>query len=104
MPVTWTDLCSVEDLEPGRSLYIEKANHDLAVVLTKEETVHVLDNRCPHAGGSLSAGSVRDGCIVCPWHMWAFDLTSGACPPVPSIRVNTYACRCRDGRVEVDLG
>ncbi len=82
---------------------METAHRDLAVVLADDETVHVLDNRCPHAGGSLSAGAVRDGCLICPWHMWAFDLNSGACPPVPSIQVNTYPCRVRDGRVEADL-
>jgi len=103
MTDAWIDLCAVDAIEKGRALYVEKVDRDLAVVRTDEDTIHVLDNRCPHAGGALSAGAVRDGCIVCPWHMWAFDLASGACPPAPTIRVKTYICRVREGRVEVNL-
>ena len=104
MTEPWTDLCAVDAIEKGRGLYVEKMERDLAVGRGDDETIHVLDNRCPHAGGALSAGAVRDGCIVCPWHMWTFDLASGTCPPAPTIRVKTYACRVREGRVEAVLG
>ncbi len=31
-------------------------------------TITVAPDSCPHMGGSLSDGSVRDGKVVCPWH------------------------------------
>jgi phenylpropionate dioxygenase-like ring-hydroxylating dioxygenase large terminal subunit len=40
-------------------------------------------DRCPHREAPLSAGSVKDGCLVCPYHGWTFD-TEGACVLVPS--------------------
>lgn len=32
-----------------------------------------LEDVCPHRGAKLSAGTVRDGCIECPYHGWKFD-------------------------------
>jgi nitrite reductase/ring-hydroxylating ferredoxin subunit len=34
---------------------------------------------CPHAMGDLSKGKVKNGCIVCPNHGWAFSLKDGTC-------------------------
>lgn len=38
-----------------------------------------LDDRCPHAGGPLSEGSIDNGLLVCPWHGREYDLDSGQC-------------------------
>lgn len=35
--------------------------------------LHVGPNACPHMGAPLSAGRVRDGRLVCPWHGLALD-------------------------------
>jgi phenylpropionate dioxygenase-like ring-hydroxylating dioxygenase large terminal subunit len=40
-------------------------------------------DRCPHREAPLSAGRVQDGCLVCPYHGWAFD-ADGACVRIPS--------------------
>ena len=33
---------------------------------------------CPHLEGPLFQGSVAAGEVTCPWHLWRFDLRSGA--------------------------
>ncbi|HEV2374755.1 MAG TPA: Rieske 2Fe-2S domain-containing protein [Streptosporangiaceae bacterium] len=34
--------------------------------------------RCRHLGADLAAGSIdKDGCLVCPWHRSAYDVTTG---------------------------
>ncbi len=35
---------------------------------------------CPHMGGPLSCGKLRDGTLHCPWHDWAFDVQTGQSP------------------------
>ena len=40
-------------------------------------------DRCPHREAPLSAGSVHDGCLVCPYHGWTFA-DDGRCVEVPS--------------------
>jgi nitrite reductase/ring-hydroxylating ferredoxin subunit len=37
----------------------------------------VTDNTCLHVGGPLAEGLVEDGCVVCPWHGWTYDLATG---------------------------
>src|SRR5215207_8893855 len=71
-------------------------------------TFHALRNLCPHKSGPLCTGRVsgrvvadsppaggapnlrleRDGEIIrCPWHLWEFDITTGACLVDPTVRV-----------------
>ena len=45
--------------------------------------VSAAPDRCPHREARLSDGSVSDGCLVCPYHAWAFD-ADGVCVDVPS--------------------
>lgn len=40
--------------------------------------IHVLNGECPHEGGPLGEGRLEDGRVVCPWHEYAFDVTTGA--------------------------
>jgi nitrite reductase/ring-hydroxylating ferredoxin subunit len=32
---------------------------------------------CPHRGGPLGETAIDDGCVVCPWHGYRFDVRSG---------------------------
>lgn len=69
-------MCDLDELTPGQGKYVEIGGFQLAVFL-HDGKVYVLDNLCPHAGGSMAGGWVEDGCAVCPWHAWAFKLESG---------------------------
>ncbi len=84
--------------------YIEHAGFELAVFRLKEsDSICVIDNTCPHAGGNLSGGDLEGTIVRCPWHYWTFDLTTGACTDAPRARVRRYRSEIRDGVVWVDL-
>jgi nitrite reductase (NADH) small subunit len=87
----------------GGGRYVEHAGRAYAVIRVDKVTVRVMDDTCPHAGASLSAGHVEDGCVVCPWHAWAFDVHTGTCPDNRAIVVRTYPSRVVQGRVEAQL-
>jgi nitrite reductase (NADH) small subunit len=38
-----------------------------------------IEDICPHMGAFLSHGYRKEGSIVCPWHNWEFDLSTGNC-------------------------
>lgn len=62
------------------------------------------EDACPHAGAPLSEGAWRQGHVVCAWHGWKFDGTTGACAfgrGLPSVRV--LPVREADGRLLVSL-
>ena len=90
--MSWTSLCDLDEIEPGRGKYVEIGGFQLAVFLDAGE-VYVMDNTCPHAGGNLAGGFVEDGCAVCPWHYWAFRLDNGELRDMPGVSISTYPTR-----------
>jgi len=90
--MSWTSLCDLTELEEGKGKYVEIGGFQLAVFLDRGD-VFVIDNTCPHAGGNLAAGFVEDGCAVCPWHYWAFQLKNGQLRESPGVAVTTYKTR-----------
>jgi 3-phenylpropionate/trans-cinnamate dioxygenase ferredoxin subunit len=73
-------------------------------------------NRCPHSGAQLCLGSIAQRVegdagghyrhadqtvVVCPWHGWEFDATTGVCPEDSAFRVAVYPVRVEHGRVLV---
>lgn len=42
-----------------------------------ENTLHAIQNTCPHAGGILSGGWCKNGNIICPVHRYEYNLTTG---------------------------
>lgn len=69
-------LCALDSLEPDRGHLVRAGGREVAVFLVGGE-VWVVDNACLHAGGPLADGAVVDGCVVCPFHGWVYDLTTG---------------------------
>ncbi len=102
MSEEWKALCADKELLPNQPRHVEVGTRTLAV-LRDDTGVHVLDDVCPHAGASLSAGYVSEGCLVCPWHAWMFRVSDGKCPDNEEITVRRYAARVRDGQVEALL-
>ena len=92
----------LEELEDGRPVRVSIG--DRAIMVVRVDTgVRALDDACPHNGGPLSEGVVRDGCVTCPWHFWRFSLDDGVRQGAPGVAVRTYPCRVVEGWVEVDL-
>ena len=105
----WVDLCADADVPGEGGRYVEHGTRALAVFRIAGR-VCVMDDHCPHAGQSLSAGHVDaqfidppNACVVCPWHGWAFNADTGECPDNPSYRVRVYESRVVGGRVEARI-
>lgn len=73
-----------------------------AVFVVEGATV-VTDDTCPHNGGPLSEGLVRDGAVVCPWHWYVFDLRTGGCRNAVADGLRRYRVVERDGQLLVEL-
>src|SRR5690554_5859080 len=104
-PSTWHDLGPLADMPAKGGHLVTIGRVQLAVFRMDDADppVRVVSDVCPHAGASLSAGFVDDGCILCPWHGWAFDAHDGRCPDNPAIGVATYPVRIDAGHVFVRL-
>jgi chlorite dismutase/nitrite reductase/ring-hydroxylating ferredoxin subunit len=101
----WIDVCPVDDLPPGERKIAYLAGQQVGI-FNVDGTLYALANRCSHARGPLTEGSItheEDGCTVtCPWHYAKFDLTSGqVVDGVASAPVRAYAVEVRDGVIFV---
>lgn len=83
------------------------------VLFRSGDGVSAMPDRCPHREAPLSAGTVDDGCLVCPYHGWTFD-AEGRCvrvpsasdtvPPPPRAHLTAFPCVERYGLVWVSVG
>jgi nitrite reductase (NADH) small subunit/3-phenylpropionate/trans-cinnamate dioxygenase ferredoxin subunit len=90
--MAWTTLCRLDELTEGEGRFVQIDGFQLGVYLDRGQ-VFAMDDRCPHAGASLSAGVIFDGCAVCPRHNWAFRLENGELRDAPGVTIRTYRTR-----------
>ena len=57
------------------------------------DVVHAIYNVCPHAGGPLAEGGLHGEKVMCPWHGWEFDVTTGKCAFNDAIEQPTFKVR-----------
>ena len=85
-----------EDFPEGRPRCVRVSGVPVAVFRVGGE-LYALKDACPHMGAALSEGRVVGSSVVCHWHGWSFDLSSGRCAEGRSGRdARSYEVR-RDG-------
>lgn len=62
---------------PEGQLVRANAGAQQLVLVRQGDSILALHDRCAHAGGPLSKGTIVDGCVECPWHGSRFDLSTG---------------------------
>ena len=62
---------------------------------------HAIRNSCLHRGGPVATGKLVDDQIICPWHGYTYDLTSGRLIMDPSARLEVYDVILEEGKVFV---
>ena len=60
-------------------------------------------NTCPHAGGPLGEGKLTGSTVTCPYHGWAYDVTTGACLTDAAVKVRTFKVEIVGDAVCVEL-
>lgn len=97
-------LISIEQCPAQSGVFVSCRGRELAIFhLTDPSRFVVTDNSCPHAGGNLSGGTVREHVVCCPMHAWEFDLETGRCVGSGSVMINRYSCRVVGTELWADL-
>ncbi|HJW94452.1 MAG TPA: Rieske 2Fe-2S domain-containing protein [Thermoanaerobaculia bacterium] len=94
------DAGSAHELPVGRAKLVATAGTRLVLCHTKDG-FFALDNTCPHRGGPLHEGDVIGNEIVCPWHLWGFDVSTGLCGGNTDLSVSTHEVRIAGDRILV---
>lgn len=98
----WVPAVEAGAVRPGFGKFVRVEGYELAVFNDAGE-YYTVDDSCPHQGASLGEGFLHEGRVICPWHAWAFDVRTGACPRVPNISVTSYPTRRVGAMIEVRL-
>ena len=102
--MTEVTLGPVDQFQPGTLSRVEIGLHPLAVAVTKDGAIHIIDDLCTHANARLSDGWLEEGCVACPWHGAQFDLNTGQALSLPATgKVNTYPVMIREGQLFTEI-
>jgi nitrite reductase (NADH) small subunit len=93
-----------ESALPEKSLEVVEISGRKVAITKLGGKVYAFDNTCPHLGGSLGRGTLKDGCVVCPLHHWSFDIATGKCVDgLPHEKVAVFETKVENGKIHVKL-
>lgn len=105
--------CEQSSLVTNRPRKVRLLGQDLALFRDPTGQLIALSDLCVHRGASLSAGELKGGCVVCPYHGWEYR-HDGACTRIPAAapqtpipqraRVDAYPVVERYGWIWVFMG
>jgi phenylpropionate dioxygenase-like ring-hydroxylating dioxygenase large terminal subunit len=113
IPNQWYAILDTREVPRGRPVGVVRMGERLVLWRDADGAVVCQRNLCPHRGAALSAGKLRAGTVVCPFHGFAFD-PAGKCRLVPAngknaqppkiLQVHTYPARDAFGFIWIYWG
>lgn len=98
----FVDVASVNDVPVNRAKSLKLGERTIALYHTPKG-FFASNNQCPHRGGPLGEGDIIGDEIVCPWHLWGFDVRTGLCPGNAEYTIATHEVKVDGDRILVRL-
>ena len=71
-PEAWYVVAHSKEVS-GEPLQVRFAGNDIVLFRDRGQRIRAIEAYCPHMGANLADGTLRDGCIECPFHHWRID-------------------------------
>lgn len=101
-PAEFVRVASVADLEPGKGRVVVAKGVRIALFQC-DGAIYAIRNQCPHMGGELGEGLLRDDIVTCPWHGWRFNVKTGRSPVSEVVAVRTFPVKVEGEDVYVGI-
>jgi nitrite reductase/ring-hydroxylating ferredoxin subunit len=88
------------EIPDGERKIIQAENLSIGVFHHKGQW-YAIRNLCLHRGGPVATGKLAGNNIICPWHGYTYDVTTGRLLLDPTARLDTYPVKIVDGQVIV---
>lgn len=98
---SFVKVATVNDVPEGTGKTVEAAGKQIAL-FNAGGKFFAIDNACKHRGGPLGEGELDGTSVVCPWHGWEYDITTGANLDDPAVKLGCYAVKIEGGDVLVE--
>jgi len=92
----------LDDIPVGEGRTYAVDGDMIAVFRLRDGSVRALSAVCPHKGGPLADGQIDLKQVVCPLHLYAWDLTTG-CSLSGQSSVSTYPARIDNDEILLEI-
>ena len=99
----FVNVAEVGEIPIGKGVRIDRDGIALAVFNAGGGRFFATSPLCPHEEGPLAEGWLEGDTVVCPWHGYDFELTTGRCRVDNDLAVAVYPVRVNGTAIEVDL-
>jgi nitrite reductase (NADH) small subunit len=82
-------VAKVADVADGTAKVVEAGGKQIALFNVGGK-LYAIDNTCKHRGGPLAEGEIDGTTVICPWHGWEYDITTGANLDDASVKLGCY--------------
>ncbi len=93
-------VASTSELKPGSAKAVE-VNGKAIALFNVDGTIYATDNTCLHQGGPLGEGILEGDVIMCPWHMWEYNVRTGEKVGSGDLKVATYPVKVEGAEIKV---
>src|SRR3954462_1260265 len=92
----------LDELPPGtvREVVIDNRTYALCNV---DGCVFALSGDCPHRNGPLGHGALHGHILLCPWHLWRFDVRTGESDMGSDCRIATYPATVQARSIHIEI-
>ena len=95
-------VANVTDVPDGAARAVEVNGRRLAL-FNAGGRFYAIDNACKHRGGPLAEGDVYGTRVVCPWHGWEYDFSTGCSVDDPAMKLACFAVKVENGAIFVQV-
>ena len=96
----WIQGPPAADVEEGKLYRLQGEGYDILLV-RKDNALYAYKNACAHMGLPLDGGLLQQEVLMCPWHGFQFDITTGECLTSPQAQLEPYPLRVQEGIIWV---
>ena len=102
-PLTWVAVGEITDIPLRGARCVVTPLGKIGVFRTADNSIHAIEDHCPHKGGPLTQGIVHGASVTCPLHNWVIDLETGRALGADEGSVKTLPVRLAGSVIELGL-
>ena len=99
---SFVKVCKTSDIKAGSGRSIEVNGKPIAI-FNVDGNFYAINDTCAHRGGPLGEGELDGTTVICPWHGWRYNVTTGENELVPDLPMEKYEVTVEGDDVLVNL-
>ena len=99
----WIKIIEIENIPKMGSRVVQYGDIEIAIFKTRDDSIFVINNECPHKQGKLSEGLVHESVVTCPMHNWDVDLKSGEVLGNDNGCTNVYESKIEENMIFISI-